>query len=880
MRFFPFMSWAFAAVLVLSPRAHAAGNPEITVMPVGSAVVQRGAHDVSYKLPTGPQGPLPQALVFVAAQPKPESKATSSPAEEAEQKKEEPKEQVPAVVKFTVAGERLPDWQLQKDPSAYVVNLQTLHKNAEYPAGRIAMTIDLDTSADRLDMLVLGMPDPLLLDDSTDGPLEGFVEAAKDPEVKTYLRALVLETAGQKEAARAEYDKLRAAKNDRVARLARRCLRMLSYELRKRRLSGNFMEHYRWGLYLQQCGLFAAAYQEFEECRIILPAQGDAQFRAGEMLDHQGGDLISVLHYLERSAEADVNPGALDFYVLFTILKTQGAKTLTPEEIDKIRSDWLYVERTIQAASHGNVRIWTAYFEISSEQDQAYATYGDGVSGPAEDIIRTRGWFDGVISVRPRLPDDRKPSVMTVGGDQGPKGAALSAVYHDSVWTDYLKAWNQQLAWAINVGEIGPNPPLVANAIACGNQPIPYEGYGLRAALRYHVPSAMIRRPKIADETVPGSYVQLWRIEGPYPITDKPPAEGLPAHHVMDPVPAGPAPKTIELVAKTDFIDLAGLFPGAGWTRAQATCWVFSPGDQEARMWLGQNDGLAVWLNGRCIHQGRYYSAGNYEDKDLVDTIASFANLKQGWNELRVVVEGWPAPRDKGWGFSVRFCDKNNKPLPGLAYVNRRPDADLVPPYIPPKVGAYYSWGKVKNDLYEALPRLGAPELQAITGIKDLSINGATQVGTGHTIVTAPGRAQSTTYRTLAEPWQPAKDQDWVLNNLMDWSREDVAAIRYTKDGKPRDLLVLRPEAWEPYLLLLNEPPGAETVFGKTRSSDRILGYVVVPAGSESFTLLVVDTLLSDTDRWPTDEEDLMTPVSSEYVPNRPVGGRPTGPRP
>ena len=870
---------AFAAMLISTTKTVAAGNPEMTAMPIGSAVIKQGGQDVSYRLPTGPSGPLPQALVVVASQPRPEDKATSAPAEDAKNKPQAPKEQVPATLKIRIADQELPEWVLQKQATAYIINVQTLRKNPEYQAGRIALKVELVSTAAGVELVVLGMPDPMLLDDSKDGPLAAFVEAAADPEVKAYFGGLVMEIAGQKEAARAEYEKLRAAKNDRVGCFARRGLRMLSYDLRKRRLSGNLAEHYRWGLYLQQCGFFAAAYQEMEECRVIEPALSDSQFRAGEMLDHQGGDAISVLHYLERSAEADRNPNAMDYYVLFTVLKSRGSKTLSFEEIDRIRNDWLYVEKTILATSRANVRIWTSYYEIENEQARGYATYGDGVVGPAEDLIQARGWFDAVISVRPRLPGDTDPLMRTVGGDLGPKGAALSALYDNSVWTDYLKAWNQQMAWAIRVSEIGPNPPLVDNAIACGNEPIPNEGYGMRSALRYHVPPAMIRRPNIADEPVPGSCVQVWKVEGPYPVNDKASAEGQPAHHVMDPIPAGPAPKTSHVAADVDFIDLADLFPNAGWARAQATSWVFSPEDQEVRMWLGQNDGMAVWLNGRCVHQGRYYSAGRFEDRNLVDTIAAFASLKRGWNELRVVVEGWPAPRDKGWGFSVRFCGRNNKPIPGLACVNNRPEADLVPPYIPPKAGVYYSWGKVQNDLYESLPRLTAADLQAITGVKDLTISGAVEQNAGHVVITAPGRAPSATYRAMSEAWQPAKDRDWVLNNVMDWSREDVAACRYTKDTKAHDLLVLRPEAWEPYLFLLNEPAAAEVVFGKTRPADRILGYVMVPAGTEEFALLVVDTLLSEGDKWPNDEEDLMTPLSAEYIPNRPVG-RQTGPRP
>jgi hypothetical protein len=892
MRSLPTTFWIVATSLILlhPVQSRAGGDYEITAIPIGAAQVQRGEQDVSYRLPMGLHGPLPQALVLIAAQPRPVEEVlppTSAPdsqkadAESAQSHSSSPRgasqEQVPATVRFQVAGRALPEWILYKEATAYVINLSTLRSNPEYRTGRLAMKVETISDAAHLDLVLLGMPDPLLLDETMDGPLGGFVEAAANPEAKAYFAALVKEIAGQKPSARGEYEKLRTTKDQRVARLARRGLRMLSYDLRRWPLSGNLLEHYRWGLYLQACGLFAPAFREFEECRIIDPRRSEAQFRAGEMLDRQAGTPFDVIYYMERAFEGAAPPTS-DWYVLLVILKSRGDKTLKLEEIDTVKGSWLFAAKMIQAAGDGCLRLRTSAFEVENEQVQAFTAYEGGVWGPAENVIQVRGWFDGVIAVRPRLASEAdEPAVATVGGDRGPKGACLSAIFSDASWQDYMKAWTQQLAWDCQVAELNPQPPLGPEAAGCGVQPIPYEGYGLRAALRYYMTPAMLRRAKIADLPVPDSHVQLWELEGPYPVNEQPPTDRLPDRHVLDPIPAGPPPQTIALVSQEDFINLGSLFPDAGWARARATCWVFSPIDQELRMWLGQNDGMAVWLNGRCVHSGRRYSGGNYEDKNLTDTIVSWANLKQGWNELRVVVESWPAPRNKGWGFSVRLSTWDNKPVPDLACVNARPAEGVVPPSPPP--AGYYSWDQVKDDRYELLPRLSATDLAEITGVKGLSIVGSIQGDQGYAAITVPGRPSSAGYRSPAGDWQMGKDRDDVLNNVLDWARESCAAYRYAKDGKTRDLLFVRPEGAEAYLRLLKEPPAAETLFGKRRPTDRLLGYAVIPAGAAEAALLVVDALLTDGTAWPADEEDLLAPVSAEYIPNRPVEP-PQGPQP
>ncbi len=849
-----------------------AGHSEVTVIPVGTAGVEKGPHDVSYRLPMGAQGPLPQPMVLIAVQPW--VTVTAPPLlPEAEQAGNAPKEQTPATIKFTINGRNLPPWVLQKQPTAYVINFDLIKANPEFGNGRLAMNMDLDTAAEGATVTVVGMPDPLLLEPTPCGPLSDLVAAATDGEVKSYLQALVAEIAGDKQSACRTYESLRAAKNERVARLARRSLRLAAYENRPYKLSGNFTEHYRWGLYLQQCGLFSAAYKEFEECRIIFPWHQDSQFRAGEMFERLAGPTYRVLDYMDRTRESSRVEAPSDWYALVAILRSRGDQVVTNQQLFDIKDFWLTVERNVAAASGGNVRIITSFYEIFTEKDRPLITRDGGYLAPDDDLVDMRGWFDGVVFVAPRLAEEAGKPSRTYGGESGIKGAALSCLFSDQQWWDYMAAFYEQFTWAAGQAELSPGLPLSDQALGAGHQPVPHIGAACRAALRYHFTPAQIRRVKLCDLPVQGSAVQLWQIEGPYPVREQPPAGGRPSLHVLDPIPPGPAPQTLPIVATTDYIDLARLLPEAGWARAVATCWVYSPAEQDVRMWLGRNDGIAAWVNGRRVYAGDAYAAGTAEDRNLTDTIASFAPLQEGWNEVRVVVEAWPPPLNQGWGFSVRFTTVDNQPVPGLAYLNRKPEEELVPLWAPPRPGTHFSWDNVRHNYREILPELGPAELEAITGLSGIACRGAVDKSNGFVVLSVPGRPDSATYRTLPEKIAPEDVRDVVLNNVLDWQREACAAIRYQKEGRDRDLLLVKPEAVEAYLTLLREPAPAAEVFSGRPPRERLLGYVRVPDFARSSrTLLVVETLLSQAGdarcaAWPTDEEDLLEPLG-EYVPN------------
>lgn len=856
--------------------AEAAPHPEETVLPVGPITVASGESEVSFRLPAGPTGPLTQPIVLIASQPR----LAASPVPLLPDDSGAPPplgEQGPCTLKLSAPGRELPSWVLQRTPTAYVVDVSVIEAIPRFAEGFCELKMSVETAADAVDLMVLGMPDLLLVAPPASGPLADLAAAAADAEVKAYLQALVKEISGDRAAARAAYESLRASANKRIARLARRGLRMSAYQTRRHPLTGNYLEHLRWGLYLRQSGLYSAAFTELDEARILLPNMFGAQYAGGEMHDRLGGSVFRVLDYMNRAGESTGITNPHEWYVLVAILKKRGETSLTSQQVTDLKDYWLIVERIVWAASGGHLRLVTSFHDIEDESQQAYALRDGDCFAPTDDLIEVRGWFDGVISVVPRLPNETAAkAVTTFGGDIGPNGALLSCLYSDCTWQDLMLACYEQFSWTAVKSGLSHGLPLGEQVVGCGPPISPHAGYACRAALHYHFTPAMLRRLKQADTRGDDQYVQLWELQGPIPIGAA--AGGEPGkRHVLDTIASDAAQPVQPLVAESDFVDLARVFPDAGPALVRALSWVYSPKMQEVRLWLGANDGIAVWVNGRRALFNEYYPSGKLADRNAVDTLASWAELKAGWNEVRVVTESLPAPHHSGWGFSLRFCAQNNEAIPGLAAVNVRPEEDLVPPYQAPAAGPHYAWAGVKYDWREQLPELSAANLEAITGRKGIQIAGSVERLQGFFAITWSGQAESSTYRSLAKPWQPGMDRDVTLNNVLDWEREACAAVRYQRDGKDRDLLFVKPEAFDAYSMLLDEPAAAAELFGNQPPTERVLGYVVIPAGAPAadpggWTLLVLDTLLSEVNdaqrpNWPLDEEDLLTPVGP-YTPN------------
>lgn len=109
-------------------------------------------------------------------------------------------------------------------------------------------------------------------------------------------------------------------------------------------------------------------------------------------------------------------------------------------------------------------------------------------------------------------------------------------------------------------------------------------------------------------------------------------------------------------------------------------------------------------------------------------------------------------------------------------------------------------------------------------------------------------------------PTETPEPTDRQVNNFLQWDNEAVAAIRFQKDGKTRDLLLIRPEYIDEYLELLAEKdaglPGSgpkDRVVGTLRITEPAYATTGNRAGSRY--VLVVETCLGD---YPLDEQDLL----------------------
>ena len=839
---------ALSCVMMLGgSRSFAASRADVTITPLGGGAIEQGKTTQSFRIPTDIDGALPQALVIVAAQPLAAVAPAAPLADAPESEEDVPKVKVPATVKLTISGQQLPPWQLYKFPSAYVISPATLRANPQYAAGRVAIDFDLDTVAEAVNISAFGMPDPLMLSDSLDGPISTYLDQAQDPQLKAYFGAMANEMAGNKELARSTYHHLAGSPDERLARMARRGVRLLSYDQRPHKLSGNFREHYRWGLFLGQTGVFASAFKEFNECRIIYQMHSDAQYRAGEMLDHMDGDIFKVQDYMDRAASSAFERRPAQWSVLIVLIRGVGDARMPDSRLLDLKASWIIAKDMIRGATSGKVVPQAVIYELDKPDSFPLSTYPGGLVGPAEDIVAKRGWFDSVIFIRPRAADDSGPRVQSVGGDVGPNGAGLSVVGTDATWQDFLLAWYQQFAWAARNGGLTGGIPMPDELADIGHHPVPDIGYAIRAALKYHWPPEVLPWVKMVPRPGATEFVRLWDVSSSMAFSD-----------------------STALESRSDVVDMNRLGVSAGASDTTfARCWVYSPVDQQAGVWLGGSATLEI--NRSPAFDTKSQDASSAKPF-LPDTAAAIAMLHTGWNEVRVTLPTSSSSSTPTNKFSLRFCGIDDRPIPGLAYVNVAPDSDLAPADVPPKPGDHYAWDRVRRDWSTSLPNLSIEDLRQITGITSLTLSG-TAGEHGHAVLNGLQSSSGAVVRILNGEWKPGEDSDVVLNNLLDWDREDCMALRFKKDGRDRDLLFVKPEALLAYMTLLDEPAAAEQLFGKSPVEERLLGYVVIPTKQSSRRLFVIDCLLGRDGAWPQDEEDLLGPIAKEYIPNPPRMG-------
>ncbi|MBN2446462.1 MAG: hypothetical protein JXO22_07050, partial [Phycisphaerae bacterium] len=605
----------------------------------------------------------------------------------------------------------------------------------------------------------------------------------------------------------------------------------------------------------------------------------DTLFRLGETMERCGytPDLFAPI--MQAAGEtAGVTPNVWDICVAILMKEryeeeVDGQKTIkfaemTPEQVEKIKREWGWVTQMVYGASGGHFQLNTHFVEVPNDVDVPYATHGGWLRGPTDAFVPVRGTYDGCMSFRPRGPS------VTGGADCGPNGSAMVDIGTWCGWEVYLHEWNHSFDWTRNTDEAGDGYPITHHSDGCGHQPIASMGYGHRSSMRYWVTPAMYHRMEAADPDSGVGYVRNWWIGTRHEITETPPENDIPSHHVLDYDWRAAGDEHRFLAADSDFIDLNAFYaddsamkPGT-WCVAHARSAICSPERQEVRLWLGHNDGMALWVNDELIHRGDYFAIAKFEDQNWPNMVAVAVVLQEGWNVIDAVVESWPAPRDKGYGFSVRVCDADNQPVSGLKFAAASTALPKVAPIDPlrPKFGRYYTWDDVRDDYYCKLPRIIGDDLRAYFGLPEsASVTVTSDIGptTGYVAVAATADQPSDTLLPIPAKWNRETDADTRLNNIMDYNREAIAVYPFSREGTDRHLLIMRPEAIDAYLTCLHEDPSAARVYGDRPVRQRMLGYFQTGTNNgeqEGVRVwLVAETILPTP--LPFDEEDLLSPL-------------------
>jgi hypothetical protein len=731
-----------------------------------------------------------------------------------------------------------------------------------------------------------------------------------DPKL-AYLNGIAALGESDHEAARKAFEKAAAEPANELARLARRMVRLVQLRSgadalaaagplppREAAARGEaFRAHYLLGLYASANGFWEEALDELQKAVACNPTHADATYKLAEAMEYNRMPVETYAPVLERAGSLYNRPDTHVEDVLVAI-NTRAVKDVCGElslgSLDALYRDWRIVEQMVYGASRGAWRLRTTY-RIWGPGSAEWVMQAGWIFSPPDSEIPIRGTYDYSIGTA------EYGSSHAGGVDCGVAGAGGAQIGPTRGWEVLLHEWNHEFDWVCIFGEQVPGYPVTHDSDGCGKQPIVNMGCGHRSAMHYYVNPAEYRRHEAASPELPGNHIKLW---GLAELTVPPVSGNLeswiveskgmtkeeldalkkqweaerkkdaktpdwkdwfrPRWNRVRLLDKLASPREAELAArpdavrwtrhesKADFVDLLQAFPKApDKAVAYAQTFIFSPKKQETRLWLGYNDCMAAWLNGRKIHKGSYYACAKWDDANRTDMVANTAKLEEGWNRLLCKIERGGG----GWGFSVGLTTFDNRPVEGLKYDNK-PPSKLVPLYQPPKAGPYYKWDDVKEDYIELLPTLTEKDLQAITGIAALKARetifylDAGAAPAGARVVPDP----------MPDPKAPFKPGDHQLNNFLNWDSEAVAAIRFQRDGKPRDLLLIRPEYFEEYLELLAEKgeglPGSGPK-GRILGTMKIENPVYPSTGNRVGRryVLVVETSLGD---YPLDEQDIL----------------------
>ena len=155
-----------------------------------------------------------------------------------------------------------------------------------------------------------------------------------------------------------------------------------------------------------------------------------------------------------------------------------------------------------------------------------------------------------------------------------------------------------------------------------------------------------------------GDYIVAWQVAGPYS------KRGRSGRQLFDvrfgPEKAGRDAKwrVLPVHSRTDkpwMVDLAGSV-GGNECAAYVRTWVHSERARRARLDMGVDDAVKVWLNGKLVH------GNNSSGEAVPGEEKANVSLKQGWNVLMLKVVQHTGP----WEFCARLRAPSGGPLGGL----------------------------------------------------------------------------------------------------------------------------------------------------------------------------------------------------------------------
>ncbi|HEY3268110.1 MAG TPA: tetratricopeptide repeat protein [Armatimonadota bacterium] len=724
-------------------------------------------------------------------------------------------------------------------------------------------------------------------DDASDWP-NVFIGKPATAEEKAYAAGLAKFFRGAYAPARESF--LRAAKiaSPSAARRARRFARWCGAETQFPKIAKRDAKaYYNLGLYGMVNGFWELAEKSFKASTAANPKDPDAWYMLGDAASYVLSDLdtgfAKVYPYYRKAADLYPRASSNTFrnhLALFKKLRVREGdrevvQTLTPEQIAETKLKWEWCTAVFEAASRGSMRMVNNWVEYDKEFDNTAPSEHDPTpyeglfeTGTIETFMKFTGWG----------------ASDAIGPDCGAnRGADVNIGMRE--WDVLYHEWNHTLDWLMAFSGMGIGVSETHSSDWCGFQPISSMGMGHHSCNRYYMTPGMYRAIHGSDlPTTP--WVDEWLITDPVALPPSPKpmtqegqdrlrdATKTLAPPISEQEPPKSGLKWAQALAQDGYVDLGSIERGASRNAASfAHVYVWAQADGNVRCWFGADDNARVWVNNRLVYTGNYWAVCQWEESHEKDQICFAMPLRRGWNSVLVQVSnverftGNPPPlkpyyygRPDAWGFSMRFCDYQNKPVTGLRWQAEQPPM-FEPARLKPAVAisdvpiprpVYFQWSKVKDDYTQLLPHLTLADLRALTGYNGLTASDDMFYDPASATPEKPARLFHSGKADASEV---------SLNNELNWffsPKENVAALRYKdRKGARRDLVLLRPEAYEAFTRLAAVAPDARAR-GIKAHGDRVIGYFTVPRADSinGRVVLVLDTWLGENP--PVDEEDLL----------------------